>query len=82
MKTKQFALKIIGQLKDVIEDSAIEQVVDASLKELKTCDFSLKELESRLEEVSPLEVDSMQWRNIKYTLIYLRKQEVLQSVEA
>jgi hypothetical protein len=82
MKTKQFALKIIGQLKDVIEDSAIEQVVDASLKELKSGDFSLKELESRLEEVSPLEVDSMQWRNLKYTLIYLRKQEVLQSVEA
>jgi hypothetical protein len=78
MKTEELASKIIVQLKDAKDDDAVEALLDASLKELEASKISIRQLEERLEGVSPLDVDSVQWMNLRYTRIYLRKQEELQ----
>lgn len=80
MKTEELASKIIVQLKDAKDDDAVEALLDASLKELESSKISIRQLEERLEGVSPLEVDSVQWMNLRYTRIYLRKQEELQEI--
>ncbi|WP_343670607.1 hypothetical protein [Chitinophaga sp.] len=80
MKTAELASKIIVQLKDAKDDGAVEALLNASLKELGASRISIRQLEEKLEEVSPLEVDSVQWMNLRYTRIYLRKQEELQEV--
>lgn len=75
MKTAELASKIIVQLKDAKDDDAVEALLDASLKEMEVSKISIRQLEERLEGVSPLDVDSVQWMNLRYTRIYLRKQE-------
>ncbi|SFW86954.1 hypothetical protein [Chitinophaga sancti] len=80
MKTEELASKIIVQLKDAKDDGAVEALLDASLKEMEISKISLRQLEERLEEVSPLEVDSVQWMNLRYSRIYLRDQEELQEI--
>jgi hypothetical protein len=80
MKTAELASKIIVQLKDAKDDGAVEALLDASLKEMEASKISIKQLEEKLEGVSPLDVDSVQWMNLRYTRIYLRKQEDLQEI--
>lgn len=80
MKTSELASKIIVQLKDAKDDTAVEALIDASLKEMETSQISIKALEEKLDGVSPLEVDSVQWMNLRYTRIYLRKQDELQEI--
>ncbi|OMP76550.1 MULTISPECIES: hypothetical protein [unclassified Chitinophaga] len=80
MKTAELASKIIVQLKNAKDDGAVEALLDVSLKEMEASKISIRQLEEKLEEVSPLEVDSVQWMNLRYTRIYLRKQEELQEI--
>lgn len=67
-------LKKISEMKNYQEvEAVIAQLVDPAIKSEFPQDVRIKALEEKLEDLSPLSVNSTQWSCLRYALICLRE---------
>ncbi|MBW8684978.1 hypothetical protein [Chitinophaga rhizophila] len=74
MRTSEQALSVIEQIKQAINDTAVETIVAAAAEIASNKRLLFEQLEALIGNISPLECDSQQWRNFRIARINLSTQ--------
>ncbi|ACU63787.1 hypothetical protein [Chitinophaga pinensis] len=73
MRTSEQALSIIEQVKQAINDTAVEAIVFAAAEIASNKKALFEQLEALIGKISPLECTSQEWRNFRIARINFSK---------
>jgi flavoprotein len=82
MRISEQALLVIEQLKQAVNDMEVEAIVSASAEASVNKKAYFEKLETLIENISPLECNSQQWRNFRIARIHLGQLSLLEGVPA
>lgn len=82
MRISEQALLVLEQLKQAVNDTAVEAIILAFAENNGNRKLYFERLESFIENISPLDCNSQQWRNFRVARICIGKLPALEEVNA
>jgi hypothetical protein len=82
MRISEQALLVIDQLKQAVNDTEVEAIILASAEITGNRKLYFERLEALIEEISPLDCNSQQWRNFRIARISIGKFATLEVADA
>lgn len=82
MRTSEQALLVIEQLKQAVSDTEVGGIIAAFAEKTANNRIYLERLEILIDNISPLECNSQQWRNFKIARINIGKFTGLETMNA
>ncbi|SHN46054.1 hypothetical protein [Chitinophaga sp. CF418] len=82
MRISEQALLVIDQLKQALSDTEVESIISAFAENTANNRIYSERLESLIENISPLECNSQQWRNFRIARICIGRLFTLEAVSA
>jgi hypothetical protein len=76
MRIDEHALSVIEQLKMATNDSEVEAIILSAIESTIDKKLFSDTLQTLIGEISPLDCNSLQWSNLRFALICLRKQTI------
>ena len=80
MRISEQALSVIDQLKQAVNDTEVEAIISASAESTGNRKLYFERLEALIENISPLDCNSQQWRNFRIARISIGKLALLEEV--
>jgi hypothetical protein len=80
MRISEQALSVIDQLKQAVNDTEVEAIISASADITGNRKLYFERLEALIENISPLDCNSQQWRNFRIARISIGKLAMLEEV--
>lgn len=80
MRISEQALSVIDQLKQAVNDTEVEAIISASAEITGNRKLYFERLEALIEDISPLDCNSQQWRNFRIARISIGKLALLEEV--
>jgi hypothetical protein len=80
MRISEQALSVIDQLKQAVNDTEVEAIISASAEITGNRKLYFERLEALIENISPLDCNSQQWRNFRIARISIGKLAMLEEV--
>ncbi len=82
MRISEQALLVLEQLKQAVNDTEVEAIILAFAENNGNSKLYFERLESFIENISPLDCNSQQWRNFRVARICIRKLSSLSAINA
>lgn len=82
MRISEQALLVLEQLKQAVSDIEVEAIILAFAENDGDRKLNFERLEALIENISPLDCNSQQWRNFRVARICIGKLPALEAVNA
>lgn len=86
MKADKYVLLVIDELKVAQDNSQVERIISVAIAGIEQTEYAgmikpfVSELQAWLENLSPINWNSTQWRCFRYASMYLRKYSMMELV--